>query len=205
MSQILDYDFLFKLLLIGDRGTGKSCLILRFSEDIFIESHISTIGIDFKIKTIYIEGLCIKLQIWDSIPQERFRTRNNSFFRGAQGIMVVYDITDQTSFDNVRQWFVEIDRYACENVNRLVVGNKIDLEEKRIVDSEVAKAFCDSYDVPFIETSAKYATNVEDCFILMAKKIKARLEEVSETKIEKLTTNVTSSKKISNKENCTIN
>jgi len=172
-----DYDHLFKLLLIGDSGVGKSCLLLRFTDDTYTESYISTIGVDFKIRTIELEGKKIKLQIWDTAGQERFRTITSSYYRGAQGIILVYDCTDQESFNNVKQWMGEIDRYACENVNKLLVGNKTDLVNEKVVDTATAKAFADSMQIPFIETSAKNATNVEHCFFSMAREIQNRLSE----------------------------
>lgn len=170
-----EYDYLFKLLLIGDSGVGKSCLLLRFADDTYTESYISTIGVDFKIRTIELNGKTIKLQIWDTAGQERFRTITSSYYRGAHGIIVVYDITDQVSFTNVKQWLQEIDRYACENVNKLLVGNKSDLTNKRVVDFNAAKEFADGLGIPFLETSAKNATNVEQAFLTMAGEIKNRM------------------------------
>ncbi|MGH0142203.1 UNVERIFIED_CONTAM: hypothetical protein FKN15_077839 [Acipenser sinensis] len=157
-------DYLFKLLLIGDSGVGKSCLLLRFADDTYTESYISTIGVDFKIRTIELDGKTIKLQIWDTAGQERFRTITSSYYRGAHGIIVVYDVTDQ-----------EIDRYASENVNKLLVGNKCDLTTKKVVDYTTAKEFADSLAIPFLETSAKNATNVEQAFMTMAAEIKRRM------------------------------
>lgn len=169
-------DFLFKLLLIGDSGVGKSCLLLRFADDTYTESYISTIGVDFKIRTIELEGKMIKLQIWDTAGQERFRTITSSYYRGAHGIIVVYDVTDNESFNNVKQWLHEIDRYASENVNKLLVGNKSDLSSKRAVTFEQGKEFADSLGIEFVETSAKNATNVEKAFIQMSSQIKARMK-----------------------------
>ncbi|KAK3554093.1 hypothetical protein QTP70_019043 [Hemibagrus guttatus] len=168
-------DYLFKLLLIGDSGVGKSCLLLRFADDTYTESYISTIGVDFKIRTIELDGKTIKLQIWDTAGQERFRTITSSYYRGAHGIIVVYDVTDQESFNNVKQWLQEIDRYASENVNKLLVGNKCDLTTKKVVDYTTAKEFADSLGIPFLETSAKNATNVEQAFMTMAAEIKKRM------------------------------
>ncbi|CAG8795792.1 28253_t:CDS:2, partial [Dentiscutata erythropus] len=162
-------DYLFKLLLIGDSGVGKSCLLLRFADDTYTESYISTIG---KIRTIELEGKTVKLQIWDTAGQERFRTITSSYYRGAHGIIVVYDVTDQDTFHNVKQWLQEIDRYACEGVNKLLVGNKSDLQNKKVVEYTVAKEFADHLNIPFLETSAKNATNVEQAFLTMAKQIK---------------------------------
>lgn len=103
----------------------QSCLLLRFADDTYTESYISTIGVDFKIRTIDLDGKTIKLQIWDTAGQERFRTITSSYYRGAHGIIIVYDVTDLDSFQNVKQWLHEIDRYASENVNKLLVGNKV--------------------------------------------------------------------------------
>lgn len=170
-----EYDYLFKLLLIGDSGVGKSCLLLRFADDTYTESYISTIGVDFKIRTIEQDGKTVKLQIWDTAGQERFRTITSSYYRGAHGICVVFDVTDQESYNNVKQWLQEIDRYASPDVNKLLVGNKIDMADKKVVDSDLAKAFADSLNIPFLETSAKNATNVEDAFLAMARQIKERM------------------------------
>jgi small GTP-binding protein len=170
-----EYDYLFKLLLIGDSGVGKSCLLLRFADHTYTESYISTIGVDFKIRTIELDGKTIKLQIWDTAGQERFRTITSSYYRGAHGIIIVYDVTDMESFNNVKQWLNEIDRYASENVCKLLVGNKCDLVTKKVVDFEVAKEFADKLSIPFLETSAKAATNVEKAFLTMAAEIKNSL------------------------------
>jgi len=172
-----EYDYLFKLLLIGDSGVGKSCLLLRFADHTYTESYISTIGVDFKIRTIDLDGKTIKLQIWDTAGQERFRTITSSYYRGAHGIIVVYDVTDLESFNNVRQWLNEIERYASENVCKLLVGNKCDMVNKKAVDYEQAKGFAEKLDIPFLETSAKTATNVEKAFLTMAQEIKNSLQQ----------------------------
>ncbi|KAJ2559948.1 ras GTPase [Coemansia sp. RSA 1933] len=175
MAMNPEYDYLFKLLLIGDSGVGKSCLLLRFADDTYTESYISTIGVDFKIRTIELDGKTVKLQIWDTAGQERFRTITSSYYRGAHGIIVVYDVTDGETFSNVKQWLQEIDRYASEGVNKLLVGNKSDLEDKRKVDVTEAKDFADSLNISFLETSAKDSTNVEKAFMTMAGQIKERM------------------------------
>ena len=171
-----DYDYLFKLLLIGDSGVGKSCLLLRFADDTYTDSYISTIGVDFKIRTVDLDTKSIKLQIWDTAGQERFRTITSSYYRGAHGIIIVYDITDSLSFDNVRLWLHEIDRYSSDNVCKLIVGNKSDLSNKRAVHQETAKALSDELAIPFLETSAKNANNAEQAFLMMAARIKDKME-----------------------------
>lgn len=170
-----EYDYLFKLLLIGDSGVGKSCLLLRFADDTYTESYISTIGVDFKIRTIELDGKTIKLQIWDTAGQERFRTITSSYYRGAHGIIIVYDCADQESFNNVKQWLLEIERYAGENVVKLLVGNKCDLTTKKVVDYSTAKEYADQLGIPFLETSAKSSSNVETAFMTMASQIKNRM------------------------------
>ncbi|XP_049851497.1 uncharacterized protein LOC126326081 [Schistocerca gregaria] len=172
-----EYDYLFKLLLIGDSGVGKSSLLLRFADNTFTESFISTIGVDFKIRTIPIDGTTVKLQIWDTAGQERFRTITSSYYRGAHGIIVVYDITHQDTFNNVQKWLQEIDRYACENVHKILVGNKSDLVSHRRVPIEVAQEFANSLNLIFLETSAKNSNNVEEAFTKMARAIKEKIED----------------------------
>lgn len=123
----VDYDYLFKLLLIGDSNAGKTAVLLRFADRSFTEAYISTIGVDFKIRTLELEGKVVKLQIWDTAGQERFRTITSSYYRGAHGIILVYDVTDLDSFKNLRYWLAEIERYAADAVNKLLLGNKCDL------------------------------------------------------------------------------
>lgn len=195
-------DYLFKLLLIGDSGVGKSCLLLRFADDTYTESYISTIGVDFKIRTIELDGKTIKLQIWDTAGQERFRTITSSYYRGAHGIIVVYDVTDNESFNNVKQWLHEIDRYACENVNKLLVGNKSDLTAKRVVSTEQGKEFADSLGIEFLETSAKTSTNVEQAFLTMASQIKARMKTQPNPTNNKEGVRLGGSKPIESKSGC---
>jgi Ras-related protein Rab-8A len=174
------YDYLIKLLLIGDSGVGKSCLLLRFSDDSFTPSFITTIGIDFKIRTIELEGKRIKLQIWDTAGQERFRTITTAYYRGAMGILLVYDVTDEKSFANIRNWIRNIEQHATENVNKMLVGNKCDMVDKRVVEAERGKALAEEYNIKFMETSAKSSINVEEAFITLAKDIKKRLIDSQE-------------------------
>lgn len=176
-----EYDYLYKLLLIGDSGVGKSCLLLRFADNTYTESYISTIGVDFKVRTIELDKKTIKLQIWDTAGQERFRTITSSYYRGAHGIIVVFDVTDQVSYNNVKQWLKEIERYACENVNKLLVGNKCDLDDKRQVAQETAKEFAEDLQISYIETSAKNATNVDETFIKIAEEIRSSRRQTDST------------------------
>ncbi|XP_051507454.1 ras-related protein Rab-8B-like [Myxocyprinus asiaticus] len=171
----ITYDYLFKLLLIGDSGVGKTCLLFRFSEDAFNTTMISTIGIDFKIRTILLDGKKIKLQIWDTAGHERFRTITPAYYRGAMGIMLVYDITNEKSFDNIKSWIRNIEEHASSDVERMILGNKCDMNEKRRVPKERGEKLSIDYGIKFLETSAKSSTNVEEAFVTLAKDVMTRL------------------------------
>ncbi|XP_020824311.1 ras-related protein Rab-8B isoform X1 [Phascolarctos cinereus] len=169
------YDYLFKLLLIGDSGVGKTCLLFRFSEDAFNTTFISTIGIDFKIRTIELDGKKIKLQIWDTAGQERFRTITTAYYRGAMGIMLVYDITNEKSFENIKNWIRNIEEHASSDVERMILGNKSDMNDKRQVSKERGEKLAIDYGIKFLETSAKSSINVEEAFFILARDIMTKL------------------------------
>ncbi len=195
-----DYDYLFKLLLIGDSGVGKSCILLRFTEDSYSEAFISTIGVDFKIKTIELEGKIIKLQIWDTAGQERFRTITSSYYRGAHGIIIVFDITDLESFENIKQWLIEINKYAFNNVCKILVGNKSDLDYRRMVYS--GKEYAESLNIPYIETSAKNSDNIDKLFYNISKQIKSYMKQRNVINIKDHVILKNSSKKINHVHTC---
>jgi Ras-related protein Rab-8A len=179
MAGSRNYDYLIKLLLIGDSGVGKSCCLLRFSEDSFTPSFITTIGIDFKIRTIELDGKRIKLQIWDTAGQERFRTITTAYYRGAMGILLVYDVTDERSFENIRKWFTNVEQHATENVNKILIGNKCDWEEKRVVSTERGELLAQELNIPFLEVSAKTNHNVDLAFRSLARQIKERIRDTT--------------------------
>lgn len=169
------YDYLIKLLLIGDSGVGKSCVLLRFSDDSFTPSFITTIGIDFKIRTIELDGKRIKLQIWDTAGQERFRTITTAYYRGAMGILLVYDVTDERSYNNIRNWIRNIEQHASEGVDRILIGNKCDMNDKKVITTEQGQALADEFGIRFVETSAKSNIGVEEAFFALARDIKKRI------------------------------
>ena len=171
MSNNQEYDYLFKLLLIGNSSVGKSSLLVRFVDDIWEENFVPTIGVDFKLKTLEIDGKKVKLQIWDTAGQERFKNITASYYRGGNGVLVVYDITDRDSFNNLNSWLIEIEKNANKNVFKLLIGNKNDLESERKVTTEEGKEFADSNGMKFIETSAKTADKVYEAFELLTKEI----------------------------------
>jgi Ras-related protein Rab-1A len=142
--------------------------IITKQDDAFTESYISTIGVDFRFRTVKIEKKTTKLQIWDTAGQERFRTITSAYYRGADGIIMVFDVTSTESFDHVNDWLKEVNRYAAEGTVKLLVGNKSDRTADRVVSHEQAKEFADELGIPYIETSAKSAKNVEESFLTMA-------------------------------------
>lgn len=162
------YDMIMKLLLVGDSGVGKSCLLLRFVEDKFNPSFITTIGIDFKIRTIESKGKKIKLQVWDTAGQERFRTITTAYYRGAMGIVLIYDVTDVRTFENVENWFQTVTQHANDDAQIFLVGNKLDDEENRQVSREQGQQLAQKLNIPFLEASAKTNDNVESIFYELA-------------------------------------
>lgn len=134
-----------------------------------------TIGVDFKIRTIDVDGKTIKLQIWDTAGQERFKTITSSYYKGAHGIIVTYDITDRESFTAVQTWMGEVEKHASDNISRILVGNKCDLEDQRAVSFEEGQELAEHFNVRFLETSAKDSKNVEQAFTLMTREIKNRV------------------------------
>jgi Ras-related protein Rab-1A len=196
-----DYDHLFKLVLIGDTGVGKSCLLLRcewraaaprparahtplsyrhrrrrrrrrrlaraVADDAFTESFISTIGVDFRFRTVKIGDKTVKLQIWDTAGQERFRTITSAYYRGADGIIMVYDVTARESFNHVKEWLVEVDKYASADTCKLLIGNKSDRSDRQVSEQD-GLSLARELGMPFLETSARTAENVEAAFVRMA-------------------------------------
>jgi len=177
MTSEKEYDYLFKILLIGNSGVGKSSLLFRFSEDKWEKEFIPTIGVDFvsniilifykknkKLKTIEVDGKKAKLQIWDTAGQERFKNIQASYYKGANGILVVYDITNKESFENLSSWLIEIEKNGNKNVYKFLIGNKNDLEDQRVITKEQGDEFASINGMDFFETSAKTAYQVQEAF-----------------------------------------
>ncbi|CAJ2676843.1 unnamed protein product [Trifolium pratense] len=167
-----EFDYSFKLLMIGDSGVGKSCLLLRFTSDDF-QDLSPTIGVDFKVKYLTMDGKILKLAVWDTAGQERFRTLTSSYYRGAQGIIMVYDVTRRETFTNLSEiWAKEIDLYSTnQDCMKMLVGNKVDKEGDRAVTKKEGIDFAREYGCLFIECSAKTRVNVQQCFEELVLKI----------------------------------
>ena len=163
------YDYLFKILIIGESNVGKTCLLLRYTDDSFTANYLSTIAIDFKIKIINIENKLIKLLIWDTAGQERFGAITKTYFKGASGIILIYDISDRCSFKNVINW-IKMAEVNEPNAIKILVGNKCDIPE-RVVTEEEGKELANKYNMKFFETSAKINMNVKEAFECLIKEI----------------------------------
>lgn len=166
-----DYDYLFKVVLIGDTGVGKSNLLSRFTRNEFSLESKSTIGVEFATRSIQVDGKTIKAQIWDTAGQERYRAITSAYYRGAVGALLVYDITKLMTYENVERWLKELRDHADSNIVIMLVGNKCDMGYLRTVSTEDATAFCEKEGLCFIETSALESTNVEAAFQQILKEI----------------------------------
>ena len=159
-----EYDYIYKILIIGDSGVGKSSILLNFTKNIFTDSFISTIGVDFKVKTISIEDKIVKLQIWDTAGQERFKTITSSYYRGGHGVIIVFDLTNRNSFENVSIWLNEIKSFNGNDIPKLLVGNKSDLKEEREVSKTEIEEFIEQNELSYLETSSKDSINIYNIF-----------------------------------------
>lgn len=163
-------DSTFKILTIGESGVGKTCLLLRFTEDTFVSNHLTTLGVDFKLKTISMDNRNINLQIWDTAGQERFRTITKTYYKKSDGILLVYDVTDETSFKNIKNWMKQIELNVPLNVSKILVGNKCDKEDRKI-SFEDGEKIAEEYNMKFFETSAKTRYNVDNAFLYLTEEV----------------------------------
>ncbi|KAI8867611.1 small GTPase [Ramicandelaber brevisporus] len=179
MSRDDDYDYLFKIVLIGDSGVGKSNLLGRYTRGDFDLESKSTIGVEFATRSVVVDGKTIKAQVWDTAGQERYRSITSAYYRGAVGALLVYDISKASTFQNVSRWLKELQDHADSNIVISLVGNKSDLRHLRAVTTEDGKAFAMEKGMSFIETSALDATNVEQAF----QELLARIYHVVSSKV----------------------
>lgn len=169
------FDFLFKIILIGDSNVGKTCVVQNFKSGVFTERQQNTIGVDFTVRTLDIEGKKVKMQVWDTAGQERFRTITQSYYRSAHAAMIAYDITRRGTFESVQHWIKEVELYGAANVVMALIGNKCDLEDERQVRFQEACALAkDKGILAALETSAKESQNVEEAFMMMARELMSR-------------------------------
>ncbi|XP_050369614.1 ras-related protein Rab11C [Argentina anserina] len=207
-----EYDYLFKIVLIGDSGVGKSNILSRFTRNEFCLESKSTIGVEFATRTLQVEGKAVKAQIWDTAGQERYRAITSAYYRGAVGALLVYDITKRPTFDNVQRWLRELRDHADSNIVIMMTGNKSDLNHLRAVSEDDGQALAEREGLSFLETSALGATNIEKAFQtilteihhIISKKALAAQEAVASTTLpgQGTTINVGDASANTNKKGC---
>ena len=184
---------IYKLLLLGDSSVGKSCLLLRYCDEKFQDLHLATIGLDFRLKKIFLENnKKVKVQIWDTAGQDRFLAITKNYYRGANGILLVFDITNISSFSHIQNWIEQIKEEASEKIIIYLVGNKIDCSNSRVVSTEEGKKLADEFGLKYYETSAKNNENVEIAFLDLIKEIDSKYGNVDN---ENYGTTINSNKK----------
>jgi len=160
-----DYDYIFKIVLIGDTCVGKSCILVRFSDDIFNDSYVTTIGVDFRFKTMVVNNKVAKIQIWDTAGQERYRSITTAYYRGAAAIIICCDCTNKESFNNINNWIEEIGKYTDkDSVDKIVLMNKCDLVEERCIDKNEINKFEKESGIKVLEVSAKTGEGIDKAF-----------------------------------------
>jgi Ras-related protein Rab-1A len=200
-----NYDYIFKVLLLGNSDVGKSSLLLRFVDKTWTDSFVPTIGVDFKVKTMEIGDKTVKMQIWDTAGQERFRNVVASYFRGSNGILLIYDVTNRDSFKNLDNWLEVIENNASDNVLKILIGNKVDLVDDIEIKKEEGQQFANRYNMQFIETSAKLDTNVSEAFETLAKlmiEFNSKQVPLTQKKTENKKLSSSAGKDLSTKKGC---
>ena len=171
LSKSKQFDYTFKIVMIGDSGVGKSCILLRFADDKFNENFYATIGVDFRFKNVMVDDKSVKLQIWDTAGQERFKTITSAYYRGADGIIIVYDITDRNSFAHIKDWLDDVNKYTDDNPLKIIVGNKIDLIKDKQINNNDMKTMTAQTGIEIIECSANYSIKINELMEIMTKKL----------------------------------
>jgi len=180
VSSTSNYNFLFRYIIVGDMAVGKSCILLQFTDNKFRHQHELTIGVEFGAKTVDIDSKLVKIQIWDTAGQEAFQAITRTYYKGAVGALLVYDITRKETFLHVMKWLDEVRNNSSKNIVVILIGNKKDLENKRQVSYEEGEQLAKENGLLFLEVSAKTALNVEEAFFQSARQILATLDTKNE-------------------------
>ena len=187
MNSTKEVEFVFKILLLGDSEVGKSCFLMRYSDNVFVENYITTIGLDYKLKNVKLDsGKTIKVQLWDTAGQDKYRTIAKNYFKGYHGILLLYDVKKQSSFQNIRDWIQDIREEVSQKAIIFLIGNKIDLVDKRKISKEKGIELAEEYKLPFFEASAKSGENVDEVFKALYKKISEVYDDMNRIRGGKL-------------------
>ena len=171
ISKGKDYDYIFKIVLVGDTCVGKSCILVRFSDDVFVDNYVTTIGVDFRFKTLIVNNKIAKIQIWDTAGQERYRSITTAYYRGAAAIIIVCDMTNRDSFYNINNWIEEVSKYIDQDIDKFVLMNKSDLTSERKIDSDEVSKFEKEKGIKIMEVSAKTGQGIEKAFVYIIEKL----------------------------------
>ena len=190
-------EFAYKILLLGDSSVGKTCFLKRYTDNTFQDAYLSTIGFDFKFKFVTLEsGKTVKVQLWDTAGQERFRTIAKSYYKGTHGIILIYDVTNRKTFENIRKWLNQIKDEASNKISIILVANKIDCEDEiRQVTKEEGEVLAKSAGLPIFEASAKDSINVNESFQFLIERIDENITNINEQITTKLNNNKQNNKK----------
>ena len=187
MTSSIDTDLVYKILLLGDSEVGKSCFLMRYADNVFVDNYITTVGLDYKLKYIQLEsGEMIKVQLWDTAGQDRYRTIAKNYYKGSHGILLLYDVTKVNSFENISEWIKDIRDEVYEKTIIFLIGNKIDKSNERKVTKEQGEKLATEYNLPFFEASAKSGENVDEVFKALYKKIGEVYIDMQKERGEKL-------------------
>ena len=183
----MEEEIVYKVLLLGDSSVGKTCFLLRYCDKSFQDVHLSTIGLDYRLKSMTLKNnKNIKLQIWDTAGQDRFRAITKNYYKGANGIILIYDVTNMQTYENVKNWISQIKEEASPNVIIYLVGNKIDVpDEQRLIKAEEGQKIADEFNLPFKEASAKDGTNVNEIFQELLEEIDEKYAKIEVPKGER--------------------
>jgi small GTP-binding protein len=196
MTENANTDFAFKILLLGDSSVGKTCFLKRYTDNTFQDAYLSTIGFDFKFKFVTLDnGKTVKVQLWDTAGQERFRTIAKSYYKGAHGIILIYDVTNRKTYDNIKKWLNQIRDEASNRISIILVANKIDCEDTRQVTKEEGETLAKASNLPIFEASAKDSINVNESFQFLIEKINENVSNIITQNVTKLNNNKKQDKK----------
>ena len=170
-ASLMKEDYKFKIVIVGDSGVGKTNLVKRFIQNTFSSNTLATVGVEFFSNTYYINDKLIKIEMWDTAGQERYKSITSAYYKGAMGALLVYDVTNQATFNNIERWYNEIRDFSSKDIQIIMIGNKTDLKDNIVITTEMSQNKAADLEIPVVETSALNASNVKVAFHLLIKEI----------------------------------
>ena len=170
-ASLMKEDYKFKIVIVGDSGVGKTNLAKRFIQNTFSSNTLATVGVEFFSNTYYVNDKLIKIEMWDTAGQERYKSITSAYYKGAMGALLVYDVTNQATFNNIERWYNEIRDFSSKDIQIIMIGNKTDLKDNIVISTEMSQNKSADLEIPVVETSALNASNVKEAFHLLIKEI----------------------------------